>query len=162
MQEIDVGYTEYGNRNFLVMVDRLSSYIRCQETKDKTTTTTIKAMESWFEFHGYPERVGAGYSPAFRAGFNDWLEEMGMTREWPSPRNDPTKAAARRIVHIIKTCMNEGKDCKAALEETMNTPANDPGGTFPAQTFHQGHARRPRNHRAGAWTRGTEPPPRGR
>ena len=135
------------------MVDRLSSYIRCQETKDKTTTTTIKAMENWFEFLGYPERVGAGHSLAFRAVFNDWLEGMGMTREWPSPRDDPTKAAARRIIHIIKTCMNEGKDCKAPLEEMMNTPSNDPGKTSPAQTPH---------HVADAWTRGTEPPLRGK
>ena len=71
MQEIDIGYTEYGSRNFLIMIDRLSTYIRCQETKDKTTTSTIRAMESWFELYGHPERVRAGYSPSFRAGFNE-------------------------------------------------------------------------------------------
>ena len=128
MQEIDIGYTEYGSRNFLIMVDRLSTYIRCQETKDKTTISTIKAMESWFELYGQPERVRAGYSPSFRAGFNEWLEEMGMTREWPSPGSDPTERAARRIVHIIRMCMNEGTDWKAALEEVMNTPSIDLGG----------------------------------
>ena len=52
MQEIDIGYTEYGRRNFLIMVDRLSTYIRCQETKDKTTVSTIKTMESWFKLYG--------------------------------------------------------------------------------------------------------------
>ena len=129
------------------MVDRLSSYIRCQETMDETTTSTTRAMETWFELLGYPERIRAGYGPSFRAGFNEWLEGKGITREWPSSNNSPdtslAERAARRYKCIIKRCMDEGADWREALEEMGNLPSRILRGASPAQVFHQGRIRRP-------------------
>ena len=50
MDEIAVDYGVFRGKNFLIMADRASSYVVCEETRGQTTADTIKVLEKIFEF----------------------------------------------------------------------------------------------------------------
>ena len=99
-------------------------------------------MKNWFELFGYPERVRADDGPAFRAGFNEWLEGKNVIREKSSAYNSQSNGLAERAVKrckdVIKKNMDEGKDWRTGLEEMRSLPSRVLHGASPAQVFHGG------------------------
>ena len=76
MDEIAVDYGAFGGKNFLVLVDRASSYAICEETKGQTTAETIKVLDKIFEFFGPPRILRADDGPALKKhSMSTWRAE---------------------------------------------------------------------------------------
>ena len=46
-QTIHVDYFEINNKNFLIMVDRLTGYVKCEMTSNKGTDAAISGIKNW-------------------------------------------------------------------------------------------------------------------
>ena len=113
MYEIAVDYGAFGGKNFLVLVDRASSYAICEETKGQTTAETIKILDKIFEFFGPPRILRADDGPAFKKTFNEYLESRGILRQTSSAYNSQSNGmcelAVGRCKEILKKCnVNKG------------------------------------------------------
>ena len=65
MDEVAVDYGVYGGKNYLIMLDRASSYAICEETRQQTTADTIKVLDKWFDLYGPPRILRADDGPSF-------------------------------------------------------------------------------------------------
>ena len=62
-------YFELNNRDYLIMVDRLTGFSKCEMTPNKGTDAAIKAIQNWGDQYGYPYKVISDGGPAFREDF---------------------------------------------------------------------------------------------
>ena len=59
-------YFELNNKDYLIMVDRLTGFSRCEMTPNKGTDVSIK---NWGDQYRYPYKVISDTGPAFRQDF---------------------------------------------------------------------------------------------
>ena len=77
-QTIHVDYFEINNRNFLIMVDRLTGFAKCEMTSNKGTDAAISAIKNWGTQYGFPYKIIADGGPAFRDDFTKKLTELNI------------------------------------------------------------------------------------
>ena len=53
-QTIHVDYFELINKNFLIIVDRLTGYVKCEMTTNKGTDAAISCIRNWGAVYGFP------------------------------------------------------------------------------------------------------------
>ena len=50
-------YFELNNKDYLIMVDRLTGFSRCEMTSNKGTDEAIRAIKNWGDQYGYPYKI---------------------------------------------------------------------------------------------------------
>ena len=67
---VHVDYCEYGGKDYIVVVDRVTGYIRAEQTSNQGTDAAIKVIKNWSLLFGYPLRVisdsGGGFHKDFK------------------------------------------------------------------------------------------------
>ena len=53
---IHLDYFEFDNKNFIIIVDRLTGYVACEKTQNKGTEAALLAVKNWANTFGYPSR----------------------------------------------------------------------------------------------------------
>ncbi len=137
MSHVAVDLYSYGGRDYLVMVDRYSGYPFVQRLRKTHTGAVTEVMEEWFHHFGVPAAVRSDGGPQFRHEFKEWLERQRVRHE-PSSAYNPTsnglaEAAVKSTKKLLKKCIRNGEDYKAAILEYRNAPRED--GYSPAQMF---------------------------
>ena len=142
MEEVSVDYAVYAGKNFLVMVDRATSYTFVEETKHQTITETIKVLARWFHDFGFPRILRADDGPSFRNNLNLWLASKNVIRETSAAYNPQSNGLAERAVRrckeVIKKCLDEGRDWRTGIAEMRTQPSSVLNWAAPAETFHGG------------------------
>jgi hypothetical protein len=137
MDYVDVDLHECQGTNWLVMVDRYSSFPIAQETKGKTTDEVVKVLLSWFNDWGYPKCLRSDNGPAFREKFNLFCHENGIKSDKSSPYNSQSNGLAesgvKNVKYLLDKCLQTGEDYKTALHEWRNCPRTN--GTSPSEAF---------------------------
>ena len=57
-------YFELNNKDYLIMVDRLTGFSRCEMTSNKGTDEAIRAIKNWGDQYGYPYKIISDGGPA--------------------------------------------------------------------------------------------------
>ena len=96
---IHLDYFEFENKNFIILVDRLTGYIACEKTQNKGTEGVILAVKSWANSFGYPYKVISDTGPAFRTEFIRQLLTLDV-------RHKPSSATTLRATALQRGLYN--------------------------------------------------------
>ena len=77
---LHVDYFELNNRDYLIMVDRLTGFSKCEMTPNKGTDAAIMAIKNWGDQYGYPYKVISDTGPACREDFIKQLLSYNISR----------------------------------------------------------------------------------
>ena len=78
MTAISADHFSIGNRKYLIVVDRYSSFPFVTRVTRMTTAETIKKMTEIFSLAGWPTSIRSDGGPAFRLEFGHWCERKGI------------------------------------------------------------------------------------
>ena len=135
-QKIAADICEYGNKNYLIVMDYFSKWLEIIPIVTKRSGELIKRFRSFFATHGIPEELIADNMPfssyEFRVFANSWNFKIVTS----SPRYPQSNGQAEKCVHIakriLKKCTEDRCDYYTSLLEYRNTPI--PGiNSTPAQ-----------------------------
>ena len=62
---IHVDFCEYGGQDYIVLVDRVTGYIRAEQTPNQGTDSAIEVIQDWSLLFGFPLRVISDAGGAF-------------------------------------------------------------------------------------------------
>ena len=99
---LHVDYFEINNRNFLIMVDRLTGFAKCEMTVNKGTDAAIMAIKNWGDQYGFPCKIIADGGPAFREDFIRKLTNLNINHVPSSAYNSQSNSLAERGVLSVK------------------------------------------------------------
>ena len=77
-QTINIDYFELQNKNYLIIVDRLTGYLKCEMTTNKGTDATIAWLRNWGVLYGFPYKCIADGGPFFRDDFENKLTKLNI------------------------------------------------------------------------------------
>ena len=63
---VHVDYCEYGGKDYIVVVDRVTGYKRAEQTPNQGTDAAIKVIQNWYLLFGYPLCVISDSGGGFR------------------------------------------------------------------------------------------------
>ena len=99
---LHVDYFELNNRDYLIMVDRLTGFAKCEMTVNKGTDAAIMAIKNWGDQYGYPYKVIADGGPAFREDFIEQLLTLNINHVPSSAYHPQSNSMAERGVLSVK------------------------------------------------------------
>ena len=105
---LHMDYFEINNRNFLIMVDRLTGFAKCETTVNKDTDAAITPIKNWTDQYGFPYKIFADGSPAFREDFIKKLTNLNINHVPSSAYHSQSNSLAERGVLSVKNCI---KNC---------------------------------------------------
>merc|ERR1712215_230771 len=63
---LHLDFAEYNNKDYILMVDRLTGYIACENTVNQGTEAAILAVKNWANRFGYPYKIISNSGGGFR------------------------------------------------------------------------------------------------
>ena len=75
---LHLDFAEYNNKDYLLLVDRLTGYIACENTVNQGTEAAILAVKNWANRFGYPYRIISDSGGGFRSTFIEQLSKLGV------------------------------------------------------------------------------------
>ena len=146
MQIIDTDLFEIGNINYVVCVDRYSSFPFAKRIKNKTCQAVIDFLLPIFYVHGFPRILFADGGGCYIGSlFDEFLRAHGIVLQHSSPRHPSSNAVAesagvKNVKRLAQKTGNE-KDFQKALAAFRNCPRTD--GPSPAEMFFDRKLREP-------------------
>merc|ERR1712030_171841 len=101
-QTIHADFFELNHRDFIIMVDRLTGFARCEVTKNKGTDAAIGAIKNWGDLFGFPYKIVADGGPAFREDFVEKLLTLNIGHVPSSAYHPQSNSLAERSVQSVK------------------------------------------------------------
>ena len=133
---------EYGNNNYLLLVDYYSKFIEVNELRDLGSYAVIEALKSQFCRHGIPERCRSDNGPQFSCqDFKRFCLEYGVHHTTSSPYFPQSNGEAESAIQTVKRMWKKTPDKHGALLDYRTTPLEGLN-LSPAQLL---MSRRPRN-----------------
>ena len=90
------------HRDYLIMVDRLTGFARCEATKNKGTDAAIEAIKNWGDLYGFPYKIIADGGPAFREDFVEKLLTLNIGHVPSTAYHPQSNSLAERSVQSVK------------------------------------------------------------
>lgn len=108
-QRVHVDFCEFGNDNFLVLIDSHSKWIEVVFMGTNTTThRTIDELRAIFATHGIPEELVSDNGPQFRAAiFDEFMKQNGIKHTLVPAYHPASNGAAERSVRIVKEALKK-------------------------------------------------------
>ena len=137
---LHVDYFELNNRDYLIMVDRLTGFAKCEMTVNKGTDAAIMAIKNWGDQYGYPYKIIADGGPAFREDFIEKLITLNINHVPSSAYHPQSNSLAERGVLSVKNGIKKSavRFTKQHLNElifAINTTTSSEGTGSPADRF---------------------------
>ena len=104
---LQADFAQYGDQDFLVIVCMLSGFGKVFKTKNKTTSEAIKAIRTWVGMYGRPKRLRVDAGPAFREGFIEELQKLGIQVTHSSAYSLQSNSHAERFVRTLKNLLKK-------------------------------------------------------
>ena len=96
MEEIGVDYYNALGTNWLVAVDRYSSYAWTAKVAKATTDNTLRQLVTWFDEFGWPKKIRSDGGPQFRQTFTSFCKLHGISHELASAYNPESNRLAEK------------------------------------------------------------------
>ncbi|XP_067945185.1 uncharacterized protein [Watersipora subatra] len=105
------------------MVDYFTNFFECEQLKETTTKSLIKASKKTFARYGISDVAQFNHGPQFTASEFIALSEMwGFQHTTSSPGHQQFNGKAESTVQILRKMMKRAEDPFIALLEYRNTP----------------------------------------
>ncbi|GBM81004.1 Uncharacterized protein K02A2.6 [Araneus ventricosus] len=125
-EKIGVDIMEFGNLNYLVIMDYYSKWIEVSELVNKTAMEVINALKETFSRYGIRNFVVSDNIPFNSHVYIDFAETWDFEYKFSSPHHHQSNGQAEREVRIVKTIMRKAKEDNknnfVGLMEYRNTP----------------------------------------
>ena len=138
MQSVSLDLFHESGHEYLVMVDRFSNFTWVSKLNKTDTSSVTKALEAWFNEHGYPAEIITDNGPQFRTEFANFCNRKKVKWQSSSPYNSQSNGLAESAVKNMKTLMEKSdtfQDFKSRLLEWRNTPSSN-SPFSPAEKFY--------------------------
>ena len=99
---VHVDFCEYGGRDYIVVVDRVTGYIRAEQTPNQGTDTAIKVIQNWSLLFGYPLLVISDSGGGFRKTFKEKFKNLNVRHKHSSAYHPQSNSLAERAVGSLK------------------------------------------------------------
>merc|ERR1712215_329539 len=133
-------FFENNGKDYLIIVDKLTGYIRCDVTTNKTTEAAIEYITKWGNLYGMPFKCIADGGPGFREEFKTQLTQLKIKMVPSSCYHSQSNSLAERAVQSVKNCLKKSAERfnKLHLMEmvfAINTTESSEGTGSPAMRF---------------------------
>ena len=137
---VHADFFELNSKDYIILVDRLTGFARCEVTKNKGTDSAIGAIKNWGDLFGYPYKMVADYGPAFRQDFGAKLKELNISNVPTSAYHPQSNSMAERGVQSIKSGLKKSSSKLTTMHLNelvfaINTTASSEGTGSPADRF---------------------------
>ena len=138
MEAIGLDLYALGGKNFLLIVDRYSGFIKVAPISSQSCAAVINVLDQWCAHEvGYPELVETDGGPCFRGPFQKWCTSHGTTPTSSSPHraqgNGLAEAGVKNAKRLLDKYHNNFPEFAYALGEFNRDPRAD--GYSPASMF---------------------------
>jgi len=99
---VHVDYCEYGGRDYIVVVDRVTGYIKAEQTPNQGTDAAIAVIKNWGLLFGYPMRVISDAGGGFRKDLKKKLKMLNIRHTHSSAYHPQSNSLAERAVGSLK------------------------------------------------------------
>merc|ERR1711888_354338 len=103
MGTVHADFFELNHRDYIIIVDRLTGFARCEVTKNKGTDAAIGAIRNWGDLYGFPYKIVADNGPAFREDFVEKLLTLNIGHVPSSAYHPQSNSLAERGVQSVKS-----------------------------------------------------------
>ena len=113
---VHVDYCEYGGKDYIVVVDRVTGYIRAEQTPNQGTDAAIKVIQNWSLLFGYPLRVISDSGGGFRKDFKKKLKILNVRHKHSSAYHPQSNSLAERAVGSLKNSLKKSPNYISKLD----------------------------------------------
>ena len=99
---LHLDFAEYNNKDYLLLVDRLTGYIACENTVNQGTEAAILAVKNWANRFGFPYKIISDSGGGFRSTFIEQLRLLGVKHTHSSAYHPQSNSLAERAVQSLK------------------------------------------------------------
>ena len=129
-EQLSVDFAEIFNKDILLIVDKVSSHVYGEITRDKTFESMKKVMENYFHTYTLPYQVTSDNGPYFRNKWSSWMDSMNITTHFTSPYRSQSNGLIEKTVGKVKNSLERiGQISKDILSkvvcEIISTPHQD-------------------------------------
>ena len=103
-------FCEYGGKDYIVMVDRVTGYIRAEQTPNQGTDSAIKVVQNWSTLFEYPYRVISDSGGAFRKTFIEKLKKFNLRHKHSSAYHPQSNSLAERAIGSLKNSLKKSRN----------------------------------------------------
>ena len=131
-QTVGMHLFQYGNQQFLIIVDYYSGFIEYSKLSASTSPAVIAHVKSVFARWGIPLKVVSDNGPQFSSrAFREFAEEWQFQHRTSSPTYPQSNGMVERAVGVLKGLLTKAEDPYLALLNYRNSPRAD-GAPSPA------------------------------
>ena len=113
---VHVDYCEYGGRDYIVVVDRVTGYIRAEQTPNQGTDAAITLIKIWGLLFGYPMCVISDSGGGFRKDFKKKLKILNVRHKHSSAYHPQSNSLAERAVGSLKNSLKKSPNYISKLD----------------------------------------------
>ena len=107
IENLYMGFGQYGRSNLLIIKDRYSGLLRVYLTPDKSTEAATAGLERWAHSYGVPREVRSDQGPCYGEMYSQWCSSMGIRHCVSSAYNSQSNGAAEKGLGQIKTLLEK-------------------------------------------------------
>ena len=104
MEQVSCDHFLVGNKKYLIMVDRYSSYPMMAKVKLMSTDKTASKLTEWFNMLGWPRNIRSDGGPAFWKKFADWCESKVVKFDLSSAYHPQSNGSAEEGSNYLTRC----------------------------------------------------------
>ena len=134
-EKISVDLFQFQGNNYLLTIDRFSSWPEIAKLDNLSSGNTITYMKSQFSRYGIPDEVYSDNGVQFTAhSFQQFRKEYGFKHVTSSPTYSQSNGLVERGVQTVKNLLKKSKDPYKSLMNYRDTTIESVG-LSPAQMF---------------------------
>ena len=96
-------------------MDRVSSHIYAEITKDKTFESAKKVMTTYFNSYGLPYKVTSDGGPCFKNKWMSWLDSLSISSHITSAYRSESNGLVERSIGKLKASVEKIGDLNKEL-----------------------------------------------
>lgn len=136
---ISLDICEFGNKNYLILIDAYSNWIEILPIQNKSIHSVIYVLKKIFTTFGIPNNILADNNPFNSYEFKEFADAYNINIHFSSPYHHQSNGLAEKAVSIAKKILRTShesgvNDFSLALLEYRNMPIAQ-FGLSPAQLF---------------------------
>ena len=118
---LHVDFCQYEGVDYIVLVDRLTGYIRAEQTPNQGTDSAIQVIKNWSSLFGYPLKIISDGGGGFRDDFIQKLSDLNVKHTHSSSYHSQSNSLAERAVGSLKNSLKKSTKhiTKLGLQELI-------------------------------------------
>ena len=107
---VHVDFCEYGGKDYIVLVDRMTGCIRAEQTPNQGTESELNTVNNWSTLFDFLYRVISDPGGAFRKTFIEKLKLLGVKHKHSSAYHPQSNSLAERAVGSLKNSLKKSPE----------------------------------------------------